>query len=113
MTGFQHHQESVSMKQTLQVSKQGVCFIMSYLLIFLLSAVDMLSTATPPPWFYVLLACVFPLQGLFNAFVYFRPRFADVRKRQGEGGSKTKAIFQVLDITVPSLARFSGIFGRS
>ena len=69
-------------------------------------------------WLYLVFACVFPLQGFLNALVFFRPKFAAARKRQGEGGSKIGALLQVLDVTLPSSGTsfatpFLSFLGRS
>ena len=51
----------------------------------------------------VFYACIFPLQGLLNAFIYFNPKFKAVRKR--ERMSVRHSIVRVLDISAPSFRR--------
>jgi hypothetical protein len=105
------------MTQTLEVSKQGISYIVAYLVIFIPAAV--LMVARPQyDWLYLVFACVFPLQGFLNALVFFRPKYAAARKRQGESGSKVGALLQVLDVTLPSsmtsfATSFSSVLGGS
>lgn len=53
----------------------------------------------------VFFACIFPLQGLFNALVYFRPKYNTIRNR--DELSSVQALARVLDIqmTVSSTIR--------
>ena len=48
----------------------------------------------------VLFACILPLQGMLNSFVYFYPKFYAVRKR--DGISMSNSVGRVLDISVAS-----------
>ena len=63
------------MAQTLEVSKQGISYIVAYLVTFIPAAVLML-VQPPSDWLYVAFACVFLLQGFLNVLVFFRPKFA-------------------------------------
>ncbi len=70
-----------------------------------------------PSSYYVFLASVYPLQGLFNALVYFRPKYVAERHRMfssSEGrGSQISTIFFTLKIPRPKRPSIDSIARRA
>mmetsp|Transcript_8798 Transcript_8798/g.18789 ORF Transcript_8798/g.18789 Transcript_8798/m.18789 type:complete len:169 (+) Transcript_8798:776-1282(+) len=62
-------------QRTIQVTKQGIWFILAYMAAWIPPVIGSVGRETLPDEFMVFVACFAPLQGAFNAFVYFRPRF--------------------------------------
>jgi len=81
--------------KTIQVCKQGIAYTVVYLVITV-PWVPYWMRIDPVYGYRVFLACIFPLQGLLNALVYFRPRYATERKK---GNSRMAALATVLNTT--------------
>jgi len=97
--------ETVNRTRTNQVSKQGIAYVVVYLVTWLPTA-PALFRLFPGNEYNVFFACIFPLQGLLNAIVYFRPRYSTYRKR---GKSRITALTTALNMSDLSL-RLSGAF---
>lgn len=120
----------VSRTNTIQVTKQGILYILVWLVIIIPMTIDTValllisdgdySKLTLPNWYHgeatarydldgilfcsllisclhtVLYSSVMPLQGFLNAVVYFRPKYAKLRKR---GLSRLSASAEVLGLS--------------
>lgn len=73
------HTGTADRTRTAQVSKQGIAYVVVYLVIYL-PLVPFWIDAPTGYGYRIFFACFFPLQGLLNAVVYFRPRYAHVRR---------------------------------
>ena len=78
--------------KTVQVAKQGFLYTAAFLIIMIPLLINgwMLNVTAGgdyeniplPLGYYVFYACIFPLQGLFNFFIYFKPKIDSIRKRE-------------------------------
>jgi len=94
-------EERITREKTLQVSRQGIYYVISVLVIFIPLYVYMF-VENLPPWFFIFLAIVYPSQGTLNALVYFRPKYiADQHSGRVEKRSSIVSIMNALDITTP------------
>lgn len=92
--------------KTREVSKQGLSYIGAYMVTFVPALLASLSFL--PRWYYVFYSCLFPLQGLFNAFVYFRPKYVAERRRSG--ASRMGAVVKVLGLGIAVPVRLESSF---
>ncbi len=65
---------------------------------------------TPTPGYVLFMACLHPLQGLLNAFVYFRPKYESERRRTVASTASVErrptrmsSVFKVLNIPLGGL----------
>ena len=96
--------------QTLVTTYQGIWYAAAFFVITLVALIASL-VAELSSWFYVLFSIVFPLQGFFNALVYFRRRYLNDRDMCTKSGyegetSRSSSLCRVLDLTVPSSITF-------
>lgn len=68
-----------SRSKTTLVTTQGLWFIMAYMAVVFPSLFALVMT--PTPGYILFMACLHPLQGFLNAFVYFRPKYESERRR--------------------------------
>ncbi len=94
--------EQNNMKMTTQVTQQGIWFIVAFMVTWIPSIIAILLDDILPEPSVIFLACLFPLQGLFNAIVYFRPKYIAERQRMisdsDRRGSRASTVMNTLKI---------------
>jgi len=105
--GMDHFRQAVGgdadRTRTIQVSKQGLAYIVVFQVTFLPN-VPYLLGVLPGNGYDIFYACVFPLQGLLNAIVHFRPRYATERRA---GKSRMVALTTALNTADLSMTDLS------
>jgi len=96
---------NISRSKSTLVTAQGIWFIVAYMAVVLPSLFTLVTTPTPE--YIVFMACLHPLQGLFNAFVYFRPKYESERRRIYSSSNPTErratkmsSVLKVLNISI-------------
>lgn len=79
--------------RTVQVSKQGIAYVVVYLFIYIPLVPFWLDAHTGYSY-NIFFACLFPLQGFLNCIVYFRPRYGAERR---SGKSRIVALTTALN----------------
>jgi len=68
-------------RQTIQVTQQGIWFILAYMAAWWPAIIALIMYEKTPPEYVCFISAVYPLQGAFNALVYFRPKYIAERQR--------------------------------
>ncbi len=91
-------------KKTVQVLWQGIWFILAYMAA-LIPAIVTLVVRDYPKAYAIFVACINPLQGAFNTFVYFRPKYKAERQKMVSGSGRRKSrlssVLKTLNVTLP------------
>ena len=117
--------QQCSRDKTKWVTYQGILYILSLLTSVIFFMTARLLGSRSQLWFSVITAIVGPLQGLFNALVYFHPHYATDRQRcwrrtqrgrqqelenESQGNARLTSLCRVLDLNPPSMSSFRGLF---
>lgn len=91
-------------KKTIQVTWQGIWFILAYMA-SLIPAIITLVVKDYPLAYPIFVACLNPLQGALNTFVYFRPKYKAERQKMVSGSDRRKSrissVLKTLNVTLP------------
>mmetsp|Transcript_22470 Transcript_22470/g.47109 ORF Transcript_22470/g.47109 Transcript_22470/m.47109 type:complete len:168 (-) Transcript_22470:370-873(-) len=91
-------------EKSIQVTKQGIWFILAYMAALMPAVVTIISEDLPRN-FSIFVACAYPMQGAFNALVYFRPKYISERQKMASRSdrreSRVSSILKTLSITPP------------
>ena len=95
--------------KTIQVTKQAIAYIVVYLIVYIPIVIKV--SVPISAGFYIFYATLFPLQGLLNMIVYFRPKYVHTReklKEKGERQTRIGTMLAVIDLGhVPQSMRVS------
>ena len=87
---------------TKQTTLQGFWYTVAFAVAwwpFILASIIKIFAGLQSIALYYISAVTFPLQGLFNAFLYFRPRYKAARERHGQD-SRIKSICRILHVSM-------------
>lgn len=102
---FKFSARDTNRRKTIQVTQQGIWFIVAYMAAWLPAMVALILLERLPSDFFVFLACLYPLQGAFNSIVYFRPKYIANRQRMysiaGRRSSNVSLILATVNIDLP------------
>mmetsp|Transcript_26708 Transcript_26708/g.55055 ORF Transcript_26708/g.55055 Transcript_26708/m.55055 type:complete len:352 (-) Transcript_26708:477-1532(-) len=91
-------------EKSIQVTKQGIWFILAYMAALMPAVVTIISEDLPRN-FPIFVACAYPMQGAFNALSYFRPKYISERQKMASRSdrreSRVSSILKTLSITPP------------
>ncbi len=91
-------EEQQHRKSTIQVTYQGLFYIAVWLIIVLPTIVVTVLGAQSPQGYLVFWALLYPLQGICNALIYFRPKYILERRRERLNGSGTSALGSAMNV---------------
>lgn len=75
------------MEQTKEIAAQSLLYVGAFYVTWLwptTARIVQLCNTTIPDWLVTLAGCFIPIQGFFNALVYFRPRYNKCSKQHKE-----------------------------
>ncbi|KAL7460745.1 hypothetical protein ACHAXS_001189 [Conticribra weissflogii] len=91
-------------QNTIQVTHQGIFFILSYMAAMIPAIIPIIINALPEPYI-IFVSCIHPLQGAFNALVYFRPKYIAERQKMASRSnlraSRLSSILITLNVSLP------------
>ena len=82
--------------KTIQVTKQAIAYIVVYLIVYIPIVIKV--SVPISAGFYIFYARLFPLQGLLNMVVYFRPKYVHTREKLKEKGERQTRIGTMLAV---------------
>mmetsp|Transcript_1181 Transcript_1181/g.2448 ORF Transcript_1181/g.2448 Transcript_1181/m.2448 type:complete len:446 (+) Transcript_1181:65-1402(+) len=83
-----HRSDGERRQRTIEVTQQGIWFIVAYMAAWLPAIIGLALLRKSPPSYVVFIACMYPLQGFFNALVYFRPKYISQRQQMVPGSTE-------------------------
>lgn len=100
-------------QNTIQVTRQGLWFILAYM-VAMVPAVLTIVVNDLPGSYLIFVACTRPLQGGFNALVYFRPKYiAERQKMVSTSNARNSRLSSILVTLNMPLPRRSSAFSNN
>ncbi len=93
-------------RQTIQVTKQGIWFILAYMAAWWPPIIALIMYEKTPPEYVCFISAMYPLQGAFNALVYFRPKYiAEQQRMMSTSDSHGRRLSVLLDtVNLPRMS---------
>ncbi len=99
-------------QNTIQVTRQGLWFILAYMVAMIPALLSIVVKDLPESYF-IFVACTRPLQGGFNALVYFCPKYiAEQQKMVSTSNTRDSRLSSILLTLNVSLPRRSSAFSN-